>query len=841
MSKKKENTPLIQQYNDIKKQYPDTILLFQVGDFYEAFGKDAIVCSQTLHIVLTKRLNHIQLSGFPCHSLNIYLPKLIHAGFRVAICNQLEEPKKGKNLVKRGVVELITPGINTYDNVLPSKSNNFLASIHVEKNFFGLSLLDISTGEFFTTEDKQDNILRYIRNFDPSEILIQRKEKNLFQKLLKNKYYTFLMEDWIFEYSFAYEKLISHFKTNSLKGFGINNLKLGIISSGVILCYLHDTNHFKINHIYNIHPIKKEESVCIDDYTFQNLEIFQPFNKEGFSLLKILDQTITPMGGRLLKKWILFPSSKKYIIEKRQKIVKELCENNSLRIFINKQMKQLCDIERITSKISLEKVSPREIDLLGKSIISIDKMKKEILIHKKKSVLTLIFSSLKDCLHISDKIRKTIQENPPSSIEKGKGNVIMKGVSKELDKMRDLYFSQKEYVEKLCLSEKLNTGISNLKIGYSKIFGYYFEIKIHEKKKIPHHWIEKQRLSHCKRYLTKELKDFESKILHASNNIFYIEKKIFSSFIKEISKEIKDLKNNAKKIGKIDVLCSFSSVALENNYTMPTITNHKGISIVDSRHPVIEKTIMSKNSYIPNDIFLDKEIQQILMITGPNMSGKSAYLRQIAIIILMAHIGSFIPAKNAKIGIVDKIFSRVGAYDNISIGESTFMVEMNETANILNNITARSFIILDEIGRGTSMQDGISIAQSIVEFLHEHSCRPFTLFATHYHEITKMNRFFKRIKNFYISVKKIDEELIFMRKLMTGHCKNSFGIHIAKMAGIPEKVIYRAKKIFKTNLNNSDLESHKQILTISIKKMNDIIHLLSNEKIKVNDIINSLK
>ncbi|AFJ90895.1 DNA mismatch repair protein MutS [Blattabacterium sp. (Blaberus giganteus)] len=846
--KKKEETPLIKQYNDIKTKYPDTILLFQVGDFYETFGEDAIQCSQTLNIVLTKRFN-MHLAGFPYHSLNTYLPKLIRSGFRVAICDQLEEQKKGKNIVKRGVTELVTPGVSVDENIISPKSNNFLASIYVEKNKnFGLSFLDISTGEFFVTEDTKNNILQYIKRFHPSEILFQRKEKNFFDKLLKGEYYTFLLEDWMFDYSFAYEKLTSHFEMNSLKGFGINDLKLGIISCGVILSYLHNTLHFNIKHISNIRRIKKEEHVSIDDFTFRNLEIFHPLNKEGVSLIKILDHTITPMGGRLLKNWIIFPLKNIFRIRKRHQIVEKLSTNNVIRIFIKTKLKNVYDIERIISKIAIGKISPREMYTLYKSLISINEIQKKCLSQGDK-ILTNIGNSFEDCNIICEKIANTIQENPPHKIEKGKGNVINQGFSKELDEIRTMYFFQKKYLEKLCSIEKLKTGINNLKIGYNNIFGYFFEVKISKKEKVPLHWIQKQTLTNSIRYITEELKNYELKIFNAEQKIFSLEKEIFNNLINHMLDNIKSLQKNAKTIAKLDVLCSFSSLALENNYIKPKVNDSLQISIIKGRHPVIERQFISKSSYIPNDIILNKSNQQILIITGPNMSGKSAILRQTAIIILMAHVGSFVPAKYAEIGLIDKIFSRVGASDNISLGESTFMVEMNETASILNNLSKRSFIILDEIGRGTSTYDGISIAKSIIEFLHEKNFRPLTLFATHYHELNEMSLFFKRIKNYHISVKEINDNIIFMRKLVTGGSEHSFGIYVAKISGMPIEIIERAKKILnslklkknKTEINNKKVFYLLKKIICSLKKIKNIDSLsLQDITGKIHEIKNLL-
>ncbi|WP_185871527.1 DNA mismatch repair protein MutS [Blattabacterium cuenoti] len=846
--KKKEETPLIKQYNNIKTKYPDTILLFQVGDFYETFGEDAIKCSQALNIVLTKR-SQLHLAGFPYHSLSTYLPKLVRAGFRVAICNQLEEPKKGKNLVKRGVIELVTPGVTINENIIYPKSNNFLSSIHVGKNkSFGLSFLDVSTGEFFVTEDTKDNVLQYLEHFHPSEILFQNKEKKFFDQLLKKKYYTFSIEDWMFDYSFAYEKLISHFNVNSLKGFGINDLKLGIISCGVILSYLHNTSHFNIKHISNIQRIRKEKYMWIDDFTFRNLEIFHPLNKEGVSLIKILDRTITPMGGRLLKNWILFPLKNLFHIKKRHQIVYELYVNNMIRLFTKKKLKNIYDIERLTSKIAIGNISPREIYTLYKSLTSIMEIEKKFL-SQKSTILIEIGNSFQNCNSICEIIKNTVQEDPPHQIEKGKGNVIVKGFSKELDKIRMIYFSQKEYLEKLCSREQFKTKIDNLKIGYNHIFGYFFEVKISKKDKVPSHWIQKQTLTNSIRYITEELKNYEMKIFNAEQKIFFLEKEIFDNLINQILKTIELLQKNAKIIAKLDVLSSFSNLALENNYIKPNINDSLKISIIKGRHPVIERQFIDKTSYIPNDIILNKSNQQILIITGPNMSGKSAILRQTAIIILMAHIGSFVPAEYVEIGLIDKIFSRVGASDNISLGESTFMVEMNETANILNNLSKRSFLILDEIGRGTSTYDGISIAKSIIEFLHEKNVRPLTLFATHYHELNEMSLSFKRIKNYHVSVKRKNDHIIFMRKLIAGGSEHSFGIYVARISGMPIEIIENAKKILNTltskknriKINQKRIFSLLKKIMFSLKEIKNIDSLsIKDAIIKINEIKNLL-
>ncbi len=847
--KKKKETPLINQYNNIKRKYTDAILLFQIGDFYEIFGKDAVICSKTLNIVLTRRSSHnnIYFSGFPCHSINTYLPKLINAGYRVAICDQLESTKKGKNIVKRGVVQLVTPGTAVEDSVLKNKSNNFLASIHIEKKMFGLSFLDISTGDFFIVEDEEKNILQYLKNFQPSEIIFQKNKKNFFYELLKyNSFYFFKMEDWYFNYQITYEKLISHFKTNSLKGFGIENLKLGIIASGIILFYLNNKCLFdKIDHISTIKQIKKEEFMWINDYTFRNLEIFKSYHESGKSLLNIIDKTITPMGGRLLKNWMLFPLIDIYKIKQRNKIVNDLCYNNILRIYLNKKLKKIFDIERIITKMVTGRITPREIISFNKSIISIEKIKQKI-IQQKEENISIIGKQILNCNYISYKISRTLKKESSYKIEKGKGDVISDGLSNELDNTRLLYFNQKEYIDKICLIEKKKTGISNLKINNNNLFGYCFEIKLKDKDKVPNYWIKKQTLSNSLRYTTQILQNYELNIINAEQKIFFLEKNIFNNLINKIIKNIKKLQNNSRIIAKLDVLCSFSNVALENNYVKPNINFSFNISIKNGRHPVIEKQFLEKDSYIPNDIFLDKDEKQIIIITGPNMSGKSAILRQTAIIILMTHIGSFIPAEKAEIGLTDKIFSRVGSYDNISLGESTFMVEMNETSNILNNITKRSFIILDEIGRGTNNNEGISIAASIIKFLHTSKLRPLTLFATHYNELYNLYNH-NSIKNYHISVKKINENVIFMRKLIYGSSKyDSFGIYVAKISGMPIDIINNAKKILsvlkKDKINNKYFINKIKKIDICINKIKKIdILSLKEVKIKIEEIKNLLK
>lgn len=793
---KDKNTPLLRQYYEIKSKYPDTILLFRVGDFYETFGKDAIKCSKILDILLTKRSNgnnSIELAGFPYHVLHNYLPKILNSGFRIAICEQLENNKKNKNsLIKRGITEIITPGVNLNDQILDKKSNNFLASIHQENNIIGLSLLDISTGDFFVTEGETQYIDQIIKRFNPSEIIYNKNYEKIFKKKFGKNYYTYLMEDWLFQYETAYEKLISHFNTNSLKGFGIENYRLGIISSSIILHYLSETCFNSLNHISNIQKIEKENYVWMDDFTVKSLEINYTVSGQGMSLLNILDKTISPMGARLLKRWINLPLKNINHIKKRYDVLQNFLDNKFLSKKISYELKNISDIERLISKISTNRINPREVILLSKSLKSIINIKNEF--SKSKSKIFNLFSeSIKCCKSLYEKIVTTLVNDPANNI--GKGDVILQGFSKELDELRNLLSSNKSFLKKICNTEKKRTGINNIKISFNNIFGYYIEIRRIYQSKVPSNWIIKQTLSNTVRYTTEKLKNYEIKILHAEESIIDIETKLFQNLVQNIYKYIKNIQLNAKYIANIDVLHSFSICAEENNYVRPQLNDSLDIYIEDGRHPVIEKQMSIGVNYISNDLTLNKKDQQIIIITGPNMSGKSAILRQTALIILMAQIGSYVPAKLAKIGWIDKIFSRVGASDNISMGESTFMVEMNETANILNNFSERSLIILDEIGRGTSTYDGISIAYAIVEYIHNHIYKPKTLFATHYHEINQMTKYLKRVKNYNILVKKINKHIVFMYKFIPGNSIHSFGIHVAKIAGIPIQVINRSKEI----------------------------------------------
>ncbi|WP_110513138.1 DNA mismatch repair protein MutS [Candidatus Karelsulcia muelleri] len=804
--KKAYITPLMRQYFEIRKKYPDdTLILFRVGDFYEMFGNDAIKCSKILNIVLTKRNNKknssIELAGFPYHSLDNYLPKLIKSGFRVAICDQLEKKKDQleNKILKRGVTEIITPGVIINSEVLEAKKSNFLAAIQIETKTkkIGISFLDISTGEFFVGEGSKSYIDQFLNKFNPNEVLYKKNIKSDWLKSIKKKYYSNGMEDWVFDYLSAYENLLMHFKTNSLKGFNIENLYNGIIAAGAILNYVGSICNIKISHISNIINLIEDEYVALDDFTLENLEIINSKNEKAISLINILDNTISPMGGRLLKKWITFPRKNILDIKKRQKIVSLLRSNKKISKEISEKLKNISDIERLTSKIVSYKVNPHDLILLSKSLKKITEIK-NLLFQSKMEELKRLSDKIKKCDHIYNHIEKIL------SMSYNKGNIILPGFSKELDELRTIINSSKKSINQIFNREKKNSGIKKLKILYNNIFGFFIEIKNLEKKKVPSHWNLKQKLSNCERYITNELKDHEMKILSTKEKIILIEKNIFSKLIDSLSKETERLQYNSKLIAEIDIFISFAKSALENNYICPKLNESFNIFIKDGRHPVIEKQIYSYNkysdnkSYIPNDIIMNNNDSQIIIITGPNMAGKSAILRQTALIILMAQIGSYVPASYASIGIIDKIFSRVGSSDNISMGESTFMKEMNETARIINNLSDRSFLILDEIGRGTSNEDGIALAWSIIEFLNKNIHKPKTLFATHYHELNTISNSIKNIKNYSVSVKKKDDNIIFTRKLelvtTATVTTKSYGIHIAKLAGIPDAIINRANK-----------------------------------------------
>ncbi|XMD33738.1 MAG: DNA mismatch repair protein MutS [Candidatus Karelsulcia muelleri] len=842
--KKAYRTPLMRQYFEIRKKYPDdTLILFRVGDFYEMFGNDAIKCSKILNIVLTKRNNKknssIELAGFPYHSIDNYLPKLIKSGFRVAICDQLEKKKDQleNKILKRGVTEIITPGVIINSEVLEAKKSNFLAAIQIETKTkkIGISFLDISTGEFFVGEGSKSYIDQFLNKFNPNEVLYKKNIKSDWLKSIKKKYYSNGMEDWVFDYLSAYENLLMHFKTNSLKGFNIENLYNGIIAAGAILNYVGSICNIKISHISNIINLIEDEYVALDDFTLENLEIINSKNEKAISLINILDNTISPMGGRLLKKWITFPRKNILDIKKRQKIVSLLRSNKKISKEISEKLKNISDIERLTSKIVSYKVNPHDLILLSKSLKKITEIK-NLLFQSKMEELKRLSDKIKKCDHIYNHIEKIL------SMSYNKGNIILPGFSKELDELRTIINSSKKSINQIFNREKKNSGIKKLKILYNNIFGFFIEIKNLEKKKVPSHWNLKQKLSNCERYITNELKDHEMKILSTKEKIILIEKNIFSKLIDSLSKETERLQYNSKLIAEIDIFISFAKSALENNYICPKLNESFNIFIKDGRHPVIEKQIYSDNkSYIPNDIIMNNNDSQILIITGPNMAGKSAILRQTALIILMAQIGSYVPASYASIGIIDKIFSRVGSSDNISMGESTFMKEMNETARIINNLSDRSFLILDEIGRGTSNEDGIALAWSIIEFLNKNIHKPKTLFATHYHELNTISNSIKNIKNYSVSVKKKDDNLIFTRKLelvtTATVTTKSYGIHIAKLAGIPDAIINRANKFLakreREKRNIKDFYNiYSFINNIDIDNMTPIEALKKIEEIK---------
>ncbi|YCJ93308.1 MAG: DNA mismatch repair protein MutS [Candidatus Karelsulcia muelleri] len=841
--KKAYITPLMRQYFDIRKKYPDdTLILFRVGDFYEMFGNDAIKCSKILNIVLTKRNNKnnssIELAGFPYHSIDNYLPKLIKSGFRVAICDQLEKKKDQleNKILKRGVTEIITPGVIINSEVLEAKKSNFLAAIQIETKTkkIGISFLDISTGEFFVGEGSKSYIDQFLNKFNPNEVLYKKNIKSDWLKSIKKKYYSNGMEDWVFDYLSAYENLLMHFKTNSLKGFNIENLYNGIIAAGAILNYVGSICNIKISHISNIINLIEDEYVALDDFTLENLEIINSKNEKAISLINILDKTISPMGGRLLKKWITFPRKNILDIKKRQKIVSLLRSNKKISKEISEKLKNISDIERLTSKIVSYKVNPHDLILLSKSLKKITEIK-NLLFQSKMEELKRLSDKIKKCDHIYNHIEKIL------SMSYNKGNIILPGFSKELDELRTIINSSKKSINQIFNREKKNSGIKKLKILYNNIFGFFIEIKNLEKKKVPSHWNLKQKLSNCERYITNELKDHEIKILSTKEKIILIEKNIFYKLIDSLSKETERLQYNSKLIAEIDIFISFAISALENNYICPKLNESFNIFIKDGRHPVIEKQIYSSDnkSYIPNDIIMNNNDSQIIIITGPNMAGKSAILRQTALIILMAQIGSYVPASYASIGIIDKIFSRVGSSDNISMGESTFMKEMNETARIINNLSDRSFLILDEIGRGTSNEDGIALAWSIIEFLNKNIHKPKTLFATHYHELNTISNYIKNIKNYSVSVKKKDDNLIFTRKLelVTTVTTKSYGIHIAKLAGIPDAIINRANKFLakreREKRNIKDFYNiYSFINNIDIDNMTPIEALKKIEEIK---------
>ena len=810
-----KETPLMKQYNEIKRKYPDACLLFRVGDFYETFGEDAIRASKILGIVLTKRgagsETETALAGFPHHSLNTYLPKLVKAGLRVAICDQLEDPKMTKTIVKRGVTELITPGVSMNDEVLQSKSNNFLASVYFGKKQLGVSFLDVSTGEFLTAQGNEEYIDKLLQNFSPSEILIQKNNRNQFKELFGERFNVFYLEDWVYKEDYALETLNNHFQTKSLKGFGIEELLDGIIASGAILFYLSETQHNKVQHITNIQRIAEDAYVWMDRFTIRNLELYHSHSQNAVTLLDVIDKTLSPMGSRLLKRWLALPLKDIHKIRGRHEVVSYLKENLEILQKIQYQIKQISDLERLISKVATGKISPREVVYLKESLDAIIPIK-TIALESKQEAVRVIGDSLHSCDLLREKIKTTLNQDAPVAI--AKGNAIANGVHAELDELRNIAFSGKEYLEGIEKRESELTGISSLKISFNNVFGYYIEVRNTHKDKVPAEWIRKQTLVNAERYITEELKEYETKILGAEEKIHQIESQLFEQLVSWIATYIKQVQLNANLIGQLDCLISFAQLAIENDYVCPILDETFELEITNGRHPVIEKQLPVGIPYVPNDVFLDRESQQLIMITGPNMSGKSAILRQTALIVLLAQMGSFVPAEKVRMGIVDKIFTRVGASDNISMGESTFMVEMNETASILNNISDRSLVLLDEIGRGTSTYDGISIAWAIAEFLHENPARPKTLFATHYHELNEMSELLPRIKNYNVSVKELKDTVLFIRKLVAGGSAHSFGIHVAKMAGMPQMVIQKAQKILKKLEKNHSSESLSGIKSV---------------------------
>ena len=790
-------TPMMKQFFELKAKHPDAIMLFRCGDFYETYSEDAVVASEILGITLTKRANgqgkSVEMAGFPYHALDTYLPKLIRAGKRVAICDQLEDPKLTKKLVKRGITELVTPGVAINDNVLSYKENNFLAAVHFGKSACGVAFLDISTGEFLTAEGPFDYVDKLLNNFAPKEILFERGKRGMFEGNFGNKFFTFELEDWVFTETSSREKLLKHFETKNLKGFGVEHLKNGIIASGAILQYLDMTQHYQIGHITSLSRIEEDRYVRLDKFTVRSLELLGSMNDGGTSLLDVIDKTISPMGARLLKRWVVFPLKDEKPINERLDVVEYFFREPDFKEFIEEKMHLIGDLERIVSKAAVGRISPREVVQLKVALQAIEPIRNACL-NADNDSLRRIGEQLNLCLNIREKIAKEIKNDPPLLVNKG--GVIADGVSEELDELRRIAFSGKDYLLQLQQRESDQTGIPSLKIAYNNVFGYYIEVRNAHKDKVPAEWIRKQTLVNAERYITQELKEYEEKILGAEDKIMALETKLYNDLVLSLAEYIPAIQINANQIARLDCLLAFANVAEANKYIRPIVEDSDVLDIKQGRHPVIEKQLPVGEKYIANDVYLDTDSQQIIIITGPNMAGKSALLRQTALITLLAQIGCFVPAESARIGMVDKIFTRVGASDNISVGESTFMVEMNEAADILNNLSPRSLVLFDELGRGTSTYDGISIAWAIVEHIHEHPrAKARTLFATHYHELNEMEKSFKRIKNYNVSVKEVDNKVIFLRKLERGGSEHSFGIHVAKMAGMPKSIVKRANDI----------------------------------------------
>lgn len=799
MAKAKKQTPLMQQYNSIKAKYPGALLLFRVGDFYETFGEDAVKAAGILGIVLTKRgsgsESETELAGFPHHSLETYLPKLVRAGQRVAICDQLEDPKQAKTIVKRGVTELVTPGVSYSDNIVQQKSNNYLASLFGEKGQYGVSFLDISTGEFLVAQGSANYIDKLLQGFKPTEIILPKKQFKEFVETFGSQYYTYTLDDWPYTGDYANEALLKHFEVKSMKGFGIDRMLLGVVSAGVALHYLNENEHRNLQHISNISRIEEDRYMWLDRFTIRNLELISSANENAVTLADVLDHTSSPMGARLLKRWIVMPLKDLKTIQERLDVVENFSKDKSLRDELIKEIKQVGDLERLISKIGLQKANPREVTQLKRALYAVEKLKALTDVETSES-LRVISDQMNICQLIRDKIENTVKAEPPVALNKG--NVIADGVDDELDKLRKVSYGGKDYLLEIQRREAEATGIPSLKIAFNNVFGYYLEVTNTHKDKVPETWVRKQTLVNAERYITEELKEYEEQILGAEEKIQLIENRIYAELLLDIAEYIKPIQLNAQLIAKLDVLLNFALIAEKNYYVKPLVNEGQILDIKGGRHPVIEQNLPIGEDYITNDTYLDPDSQQIIIITGPNMAGKSALLRQTGLIVLMAQIGSFVPAKEAHIGLVDKIFTRVGASDNLSSGESTFMVEMNETASIMNNLSDRSLILLDEIGRGTSTYDGISIAWAIAEFLHNHPvARAKTLFATHYHELNELTTSMSRIKNFNVTVKELNGKVIFLRKLMPGGSEHSFGIHVAKLAGMPPKLIGRANEILK--------------------------------------------
>ncbi len=808
-SKKYVETPLMKQYYAIKDKHPEAVLLFRVGDFYETFGEDAIRAAEILGITLTRRANgaasYVELAGFPHHALDTYLPKLVRAGQRVAICEQLEDPKMTKKIVKRGITELVTPGVSINDNILENRENNFLASVHFDKNRSGIAFLDISTGEFLAAEGSHEYIDKLLSSFQPKEVLFQRGRGNEFQSLFGSKYYTFNLEDWVYTTDAAGDRLMRHFETSSLKGFGVQNLQLAVIAAGAILHYLDITQHQRLSHISGLSRIEEEHYVWLDRFTIRNLELFQPLHEGGKSLIDVIDKTISPMGSRLLKRWMALPLKEIGPINERLEAVELFLKKPEVKENLEEHLRQIGDLERLISKVAVGRINPREVVAVMNALSAIEPIK-QLCSSVDNSALRRFSEQLNPCQLIRDRIRKEIVADPPTAVNKGK--VMAQGVSSELDELRELAYSGKDYLAKIQQRESEKYGISSLKVGFNNVFGYYLEVRNTHKDKVPAEWIRKQTLVNAERYITEELKEYETKILGAEEKILELETRLFGEIVFALSEYIAAIQLNSNILAQIDCLLSYASCAVQYKYFRPQVNESTIIDIKNGRHPVIEHQLPIGESYIANDVLLDQEDQQIIIITGPNMAGKSALLRQTALIVLLAQMGSFVPAEVAKIGFVDKIFTRVGASDNISLGESTFMVEMNEAASILNNVSDRSLILFDELGRGTSTYDGISIAWSIVEYLHEHpAARAKTLFATHYHELNEMEGAFPKVKNFNVSIKEVGNKVIFLRKLVRGGSNHSFGIHVAGMAGMPKSVIHRAEQILKKLEGGKEKES----------------------------------